>query len=172
MQENICLPHSWIDLSALHSQPQAVVSLPLQHKIQSQVPPPSYMLPHYHHQFFKAFSFTGKHNESLHMTWLYSKLIMYSTPRATTHTDKSLSYTHIRLYTLSPSPNMSSHDQGPVHSADKEPSSYYVTEIVPVILTYMLQGARTYAQVNTVHNLRCVLFHMPCTYAHWETQTV
>lgn len=37
MQENICLPHSWSDLSALRSQPQAVVLLSLEHNIESQV---------------------------------------------------------------------------------------------------------------------------------------
>lgn len=103
MQENICLPHRWIDLSAPHSQPQAVVSLSHQHKIESQVLLPSYKLLHYQHQFFKGGLYRAINTMSFHsqdsimaqnMTWLCHKIMMYSTQRVTVHTDISLYHTY------------------------------------------------------------------------------
>lgn len=83
MQENICLPRSCIDLSALHSQPQAVVSLSLQHKIESRV-----LLYVHTCRLITNISFSKRglcraidtmsfHSRgsitALHMTWLHSK---------------------------------------------------------------------------------------------------
>ena len=104
MPENICLPHSCIDLSAPHSQPRAVVSLSLSstkwslgcrccHKC-CLITIISVSKPGPYRAINRMSSRSQENLVPLHMTWLYSKLIMYSTQRATKHTQISLYRAH------------------------------------------------------------------------------